>query len=63
MDVDVLLFQIGAAVFAVTGVLAAARQNMDVMSFVIIGVVTAVGGGTLRDLILDQPLFSPANRR
>jgi uncharacterized membrane protein YeiH len=57
MDVDVLLFQIGAAVFAVTGVLAAARQNMDVMSFVIIGVVTAVGGGTLRDLILDQPLF------
>lgn len=57
MDVDVLLFQIGAAVFAITGVLAAARQNMDVMSFVIIGVVTAVGGGTLRDLILDQPLF------
>jgi uncharacterized membrane protein YeiH len=57
MDVNVLLFQIGAAVFAVTGVLAAARQNMDVMSFVIVGVATAVGGGTLRDLMLDQPLF------
>ncbi|HKE45858.1 MAG TPA: TRIC cation channel family protein [Steroidobacteraceae bacterium] len=52
-----LLFLLGTAVFAVTGVLAAARQNMDVMSFVIIGVVTAIGGGTLRDLMLDQPLF------
>ena len=31
------LFQLGTAVFAVTGVLAAARQNMDVMSFLIIG--------------------------
>lgn len=52
-----ILFQISTAVFAVTGVLAAARQNMDVMSFVIIGVVTAIGGGTLRDVILDAPVF------
>jgi len=51
------LLQLGTAVFAVTGVLAAARQNMDVMSFVIIGVVTAIGGGTLRDLMLDVPVF------
>lgn len=57
MTFDVVLFYVGAAVFAVTGVLAAARQNMDVLSFVIIGVVTAVGGGTLRDLMLDEPLF------
>jgi uncharacterized membrane protein YeiH len=51
------MFLFGAAVFAVTGVLAAARQNMDVLSFIVIGVVTATGGGTLRDLMLDQPLF------
>ena len=57
MTIDVVLFHVGVVVFAITGVLAAARQNMDVMSFVIIGVVTAVGGGTLRDLMLDQPLF------
>ncbi len=57
MTLDVALLHGGVAVFAVTGVLAAARQNMDVMSFVIIGVVTAVGGGTLRDLMLDEPLF------
>jgi uncharacterized membrane protein YeiH len=52
-----LLFQFGTAVFAVTGVLAAARQNMDVMSFIIIGVVTAIGGGTLRDVVLNAPVF------
>lgn len=53
---ELLLF-LGTAVFAVTGVLGAARHNMDVMSFVIVGIVTAIGGGTLRDLMLDQPLF------
>ncbi len=53
---DLLLYA-STAVFAVTGVLAAARQNMDVMSFAIIGVVTAIGGGTLRDLMLDVPVF------
>lgn len=53
-----ILFLIGAGIFAVTGVLAAARQNMDVMSFIIIGVVTAIGGGTLRDLMLGvQPFW------
>jgi uncharacterized membrane protein YeiH len=52
-----LMFQFGTAVFAVTGVLAAARQNMDVMSFIIIGVVTAIGGGTIRDMVLDAPVF------
>lgn len=57
LELNVALFQLGAAVFAVTGVLAAARQNMDVLSFVIIGVVTAIGGGTLRDLMLDVPVF------
>jgi uncharacterized membrane protein YeiH len=51
------LILLATAVFAVTGVLAAARQNMDVLSFVIIGIVTAVGGGTLRDITLDRPVF------
>jgi uncharacterized membrane protein YeiH len=52
-----VLVQMATAIFAVTGVLAAARQNMDVMSFVIVGVVTAVGGGTLRDMTLDTAVF------
>jgi uncharacterized membrane protein YeiH len=57
MTSNEILILIATAVFAVTGVLAAARQNMDVMSFVIIGVVTAIGGGTLRDVILGAPVF------
>lgn len=52
-----LLLTLGTAIFAITGVLAAARQSMDALSFVIIGVVTAIGGGTLRDLMLDVPVF------
>ena len=63
MELNVVLFQLGTAVFAVTGVLAAARQNMDVMSFVIIGVVTAIGGGTLRDVTLDTEVFWLADPR
>jgi uncharacterized membrane protein YeiH len=51
------LYEAATAIFAVTGVLAAARQNMDVMSFIIIGIVTAVGGGTLRDMTLGTKVF------
>ena len=50
-------FMFGTAGFAATGVLAAARQDMDALSVIVIGVVTALGGGTLRDLILDVPVF------
>jgi uncharacterized membrane protein YeiH len=57
MTSNEILFLIGASVFAITGVLAAARQNMDVMSFVVIGLVTAIGGGTIRDLILGLRPF------
>ena len=57
MTANELLFQAATAIFAITGVLAAARQNMDVMSFVIIGVVTAIGGGTVRDITLNAPVF------
>ncbi|MGQ0834679.1 MAG: trimeric intracellular cation channel family protein [Gammaproteobacteria bacterium] len=57
MHPEYALLQLGTLVFAITGVLGAARQNMDVMSFIIIGVVTALGGGTLRDLMLDTRLF------
>ncbi|MCC6172902.1 MAG: trimeric intracellular cation channel family protein [Gammaproteobacteria bacterium] len=57
MSLTYLLLQTGVAVFAITGVLAAARQNMDLLSLIVIGVVTAIGGGTLRDLMLDAPVF------
>lgn len=57
MTANEFLILVATGVFAVSGVLAAARQNMDLMSFVIIGVVTAIGGGTLRDVMLNAPVF------
>ena len=46
-----------AAVFAVTGALVASRKQMDIVGFMWLGVVTGVGGGTVRDLLLGQPVF------
>ncbi len=45
------------AVFAVTGALVASRKEMDVVAFVWLGVITGVGGGTVRDLLLGLPVF------
>jgi uncharacterized membrane protein YeiH len=45
-------------VFAISGVLAAGRKRLDWLGVAVIAVVTAIGGGTLRDLLLDRnPIF------
>lgn len=44
------------AVFAVTGALVAARSRMDWVGVLVLANVTALGGGTLRDLLLGQPV-------
>ena len=46
-----------AVVFAVSGALVASRKRMDVLGFVWLAVITGVGGGTVRDLILGLPVF------
>lgn len=52
------LGMMGMAVFAITGVIAAGRKEMDIFSIILFGTVTAVGGGTLRDIIIDcNPIF------
>lgn len=51
--VDIL----AAVVFAVSGALVASRKGMDVMGFMWLAVITGVGGGTVRDLILGVPVF------
>jgi uncharacterized membrane protein YeiH len=43
---------LGLAAFAATGALAAGRKRMDITGFALLAVVTGVGGGTLRDLLL-----------
>jgi uncharacterized membrane protein YeiH len=48
---------LAAVVFAVSGSLVASRKNMDIMGFMWFAVITGVGGGTVRDLILNVPVF------
>ncbi len=48
---------LAAVVFAVSGALVASRNGMDVMGFMWFAVSTGVGGGTVRDLILNVPVF------
>ncbi|WP_428609686.1 trimeric intracellular cation channel family protein [Sedimenticola sp.] len=44
----------GIAVFAISGSLEAARKEMDILGFLLIGSVTGLGGGTLRDLLMGS---------
>jgi len=49
---------IGDASFALTGAIAAGTEGMDLLGCVIVGFVTALGGGTVRDIALGRlPLF------
>jgi uncharacterized membrane protein YeiH len=53
-----LLDLFGMAVFATSGALVASRKQMDIFGFILLGTVTGVGGGTLRDLLLGiSPVY------
>ncbi|MCD8503703.1 MAG: TRIC cation channel family protein [Burkholderiaceae bacterium] len=43
--------------YAVTGVMAVAEKRVDLFSAVVLGVIASVGGGTVRDVIMDVPVF------
>jgi uncharacterized membrane protein YeiH len=48
----------GVAVFAISGALEAARKQLDLVGFLFVAAVTGIGGGTLRDVLLDRgPVF------
>lgn len=53
--IDVLSF-IGIFVFAISGFATAANKKLDLFGGIIIAMVTALGGGTLRDLLLNEPV-------
>lgn len=58
MRILYLLDLVGVAVFAISGTLAAGRAGLDLLGVLVIAAVTAIGGGTLRDLLLDRhPIF------
>lgn len=55
MSPTVLLFldYFGIAVFAISGALAAGRNKLDIFGVIVVALVACLGGGTLRDLILN----------
>ena len=53
-----VLEYLGVMVFAISGALAAGRKSLDLIGVVVIATATAIGGGTLRDLLIDRhPVF------
>lgn len=48
---------LGTAAFAISGIRLAAAKRFDWFGAYVVGLVTAIGGGTLRDVLLDLPVF------
>mgnify|MGYP000666389507 CR=1 FL=1 len=48
---------LGVAVFALSGALLAARMRQTIVTMAFFALVTGVGGGTVRDLLIDAPVF------
>lgn len=55
MDILIFIFEIiGIATYAVLGAMTAIKKRMDLFGTVILGIVTAMGGGIIRDIILGR---------
>lgn len=52
-----ILELVGTVAFAISGIRLASAKEFDWFGAIIVGFVTAVGGGTLRDLLIDVPVF------
>lgn len=48
---------IGIALFAISGAVIAAKERQSLMTMCFFALVTGVGGGTVRDLLIDAPVF------
>lgn len=48
---------LGTIAFAISGIRLAAAKHFDWFGAYVVGLVTAIGGGTLRDVLLDIPVF------
>lgn len=57
MSVLQFLDLLGVAVFAISGALVASRKEMDLIGFGLMASVTGIGGGTVRDVLLDRDVF------
>ncbi len=58
MTLVALLDYAAVLVFALTGALVASRAQLDIIGFAFLAILTGVGGGTMRDVLLDRnPVF------
>ena len=53
MDIQFICEVLGTAAFSVSGALTAVKHRMDIFGVAVLGIVTALGGGLLRDIILN----------
>ena len=53
----------GVAAFSISGVLAGVKKKLDILGVVVLGIITAFGGGILRDVILNSVPASVVNER
>jgi len=64
LDFVYTLEMLGTAAFAISGALAASRKRMDIFGFCVMALMPAVGGGTIRDIIIDRvPVFWVSDNR
>ena len=57
INISFILEALGTFAFAISGIRLAAQKNFDLFGAFVVGFVTAVGGGTIRDLLLDTRPF------
>lgn len=61
-DLVYLIGMSAVAVSAITGVLEAGRKPIDLFGVVLVALASALGGGTMRDILLDRPVFWVADQ-
>lgn len=56
-DLSFYVAMAGTVAFASSAVLSVAERKVDLFAAIVLGTITAVGGGTVRDIILNVPVF------
>ncbi|MCR3921221.1 MAG: trimeric intracellular cation channel family protein [Firmicutes bacterium] len=54
MNLLLILDLVGTFFFAVSGAMVGIKKNMDLFGIIVLGTVTAIGGGTLREILIGQ---------
>jgi uncharacterized membrane protein YeiH len=57
MEISAAVQMLAIMAFAITGVIAVSSRGIDLFSACVFGTITAIGGGTIRDVILGVPVF------